>query len=455
MTFFVNAQLLNNSGIFPVKNYPAHSTLNDIQKATTHVNFSSENLKLFKSFVSKINTTETKVNSTSQTLLDSIVTKNISGINTKKDVFYYDKNGNDTTVLRYDWDDVTSNWLISLKEKSVIDNNGLILSYETYLWIGGFYFMGGSKYENTYNSNNEVLTNTEYKWDALTSSWIYSSKSENSYDANNNLITTIVYSRNNVLNVWNQLTKSTFNYDLNNKLITEIDFNWDNITVNWVNNVKDEHAYDTHGNDTLMLGYKWDYVGLVWNINNKTRFFYDSNNLSAGLEYWNWNSNTNTWTGAGKLEYVFNSNKQLTLFALYSWNSQTSTWIGLTKTESIYNGNNFKTIENNYNWNTSTSSWDKSEISTYYYSLNMTSNPSLSGSNLAVYPNPVSNELHITGLNSISDISILDITGKTIFTQNSIGKTIDVSSLNEGIYFLQITNKTGRVNYKFIKTHTK
>jgi len=455
MAFTVNAQLLNNSGVFPVKNNPAHSTLNEIQKATTHVNFSSENLELFKSFVSKNKTAETKVNSSTQSLLDSIVTKNLSGIYSKKDVFYYDKNGNDTTVLTYDWDTATSKWLISLKEKSVKDNNGLILSYETYIWIGGFYFMGGSKYENTYNINKKVLTKTEYTWDIITSNWIYSSKSENTYDSNNNLITTIDYTRDNTLNVWNQLTKSTFNYDLNNKLISEIDYNLDNTSMNWVNNIKDDHFYDTHGNDTLMLGYKWDTGASVWNIDNKTRFFYESNNLSTGLENWIWNSTNNTWTGSGKIEYTFNSNKQLTLFILYTWYNNTSTWVGFTKTESIYDGNNYKTIENTYKWNTNTSSWDKFEISNYYYSLKTTGNPSLFGTNLVIYPNPVSTEMQISGLNENSDIAILDITGKTIFTQKNIGKSIDVSTLNEGIYFLQITNITGTRNYKFIKIHSK
>jgi len=467
MTFIVNAQLLNNSGISPVKNNPDHTTLNkvdigkqknftsELQRATTHVNTSSENTNLLTTFVSKIKTAETKVNTASKPLLDSIVTKKVSGINSKKEIFYYDKNGNDTTVLSYDWDIATAKWLISLREKSVKDNNGLILSYETYIWIGGFYYIGGTKYENTYNTNNKVVTKTEYTWNVLTSNWIYSSKSENSYDAQNNLITTIGYSRDNNLNVWNQLTKSVYSYDVNNKLISETDYNWDSIAVNWVNNIRDDHSYDTHGNDTLTLGYKWDNVGLVWNVNNKTRSLFDSNNLPTGFELWNWNSTNNTWTGAGKLAYVYNINRQPTSFITYLWYSNNSTWLAYTKVESIYDGNNNKTIENSYNWNTGTSLWDKVEISTYYYTFVSTSSPTLSATNPVIYPNPVSTELQISGLSENSNISILDITGKTIFTQNNIGKTIDVSALNEGIYFLQIANMTGRVNYKFIKIRSK
>ena len=464
MTFFVNAQLLNNSGILQVKNNPLRLNINaestgkqkniitELLKATTHVNLSSENKELYMSLVSRLKTSEAKVNSSSKVFLDSIVTKTTSGTYTKKDVIYYDKNGNDTTILRYDWDIANSEWLLSLREKSVKDNNGLLLSYETYLWIGGFYFMGSIKYENTYNSNNDVLTKTEYTWDVLTRTWKYSSKSENLYDANNYLIRTTVSSRDNVLNVWNQQTKSVFNYDLNNKLISETDFNWDNTALNWVNNIKDDHFYDTQGNDTLKLEYKWDTGASVWNINNKIRFIYDSNTLSTRIENWDWN---NAWTETGKLEYTYNSNKQITIYAIYSLDSKTSIWKGILKTESIYDGNNYKTIENKFDWDTPTSAWFKIEISTYYYSSNTTGTPSLTGTNPVIYPNPVSNELQISGLNSNADISILDVTGKTIFTQKNSEKTIDVTALNEGIYFLQITNKTGSVNYKFIKIHSR
>jgi len=225
--------------------------------------------------------------------------------------------------------------------------------------------------------------------------------------------------------------------------------------VNWVYNIKDEHSYDTNGNDTLIVGYKWNTGTTVWDINNKTRFIYDSNNLSTRIENWDWNSGTNTWTETGKIEYAYNSNKLYTMVAIYSLNSETSILEGILKTESIYDGNNYKTTENKYEWNKGTSSWDKSEISTYYYSLNSTSNPSLFGTDLVIYPNPVSNELQISGSNVNSNISILDISGKTILTQKNVGKTIDVSSLKEGIYFLQLTNSTGTANYKFIKIHSR
>lgn len=444
ITFLLNAQLPNKDEI------RSKQLISEIQRAINHVNLSPERARLYSSIVSRI-LTETKENTSTQTVLDSIVTKNVSGVYSQKEAYYY-------------------------------NNNGLITSFESYNWIGGTLRMGVSKYENTYNSDKKVLVNTLYLWDFISSTWKFTTKTENSYDANKNVINALDYSWDNTLNVWKKSTKSEFSYDANNTLITEVESKWDN--VNWNNYIKNEYKFNALKKDTLVLESTWDTSSSTWNITSKTRFIYDSQNNLTDIESWDWNSGTNTWTGVIKIEMAYDNKNQPVSTVTSEWDSGTSTWKGLSKytityyanqleqfatnyilignswvednrKESIYNGSNNRTIENSYNWNLTTNSWDKTEISTYYYSFITTFNPSIVGSSIVVYPNPVSTELQITGVSVNSIISILDISGKIIFTQKYIGKTIDVSSLHEGIYFLQISDITGRVNYKFIKNHSK
>jgi len=73
-------------------------------------------------------------------------------------------------------------------------------------------------------------------------------------------------------------------------------------------------------------------------------------------------------------------------------------------------------------------------------------------SELLIYPNPTNGELNIkiSGLNII-ETKIVDITGKVVFTTNLINNSIDVSSLTNGIYFLQVQTKEGLLTQKFIK----
>lgn len=59
---------------------------------------------------------------------------------------------------------------------------------------------------------------------------------------------------------------------------------------------------------------------------------------------------------------------------------------------------------------------------------------------LSIYPNPVSNgKIFITSaLNKTKEINIYDVLGKTVMSETIIGKELNVSNLNPGVYILRI-----------------
>ena len=63
-----------------------------------------------------------------------------------------------------------------------------------------------------------------------------------------------------------------------------------------------------------------------------------------------------------------------------------------------------------------------------------------------VYPNPATNEINVTSDERLTNVTILDITGKIVYTSSEItsNQTVNVSSLNRGIYMVQVMtdNKT-------------
>lgn len=71
--------------------------------------------------------------------------------------------------------------------------------------------------------------------------------------------------------------------------------------------------------------------------------------------------------------------------------------------------------------------------------------------NLSIYPNPTSNQLTIDTELKISEITIIDITGKIIITTKENVKTINVADLSNGIYFIKIINEEGAITKKFVK----
>ena len=73
-----------------------------------------------------------------------------------------------------------------------------------------------------------------------------------------------------------------------------------------------------------------------------------------------------------------------------------------------------------------------------------------------IYPNPVNDQLHITGLDPETDAAIVvtDITGKIIKkldAGNINNITINTRSLAPGTYYLIIQKENKRTAYKFIK----
>lgn len=72
--------------------------------------------------------------------------------------------------------------------------------------------------------------------------------------------------------------------------------------------------------------------------------------------------------------------------------------------------------------------------------------------NIKLYPNPTTSTLNFDskGL-EVNSIMISDVTGKVIKSISSVSNTIDVSSLVNGLYIIQIQTDKGIYNSKFIK----
>lgn len=70
----------------------------------------------------------------------------------------------------------------------------------------------------------------------------------------------------------------------------------------------------------------------------------------------------------------------------------------------------------------------------------------------SISPNPVSNELRLSNSELIEKVEISNLMGQKIKTVQKTQTTIDVSELQQGIYFLSIFDKTGKSSsHKFIK----
>ncbi|WP_395054029.1 T9SS type A sorting domain-containing protein, partial [Flavobacterium sp.] len=74
---------------------------------------------------------------------------------------------------------------------------------------------------------------------------------------------------------------------------------------------------------------------------------------------------------------------------------------------------------------------------------------------ISLYPNPTKNTISIhlpeSGNYQVQDISILNLLGQNVIKNVKNNKNIDVSSLQKGIYIVNLKTNNGDWNSKFVK----
>ena len=70
---------------------------------------------------------------------------------------------------------------------------------------------------------------------------------------------------------------------------------------------------------------------------------------------------------------------------------------------------------------------------------------------LAIFPNPVKDVLNINYDKAISQIDVYDVNGKLVKTFTTVGSSINVSDLSDGVYMLNIQTEEGLVVRKIVK----
>ena len=64
---------------------------------------------------------------------------------------------------------------------------------------------------------------------------------------------------------------------------------------------------------------------------------------------------------------------------------------------------------------------------------------------LKLYPNPATDKIHVSSIRTLSRLALYDVYGKLILTKENDTKILDVSRLNSGVYFLEVSSNTEKV----------
>ncbi len=94
--------------------------------------------------------------------------------------------------------------------------------------------------------------------------------------------------------------------------------------------------------------------------------------------------------------------------------------------------------------------WCKDEAAIYSEDCSLSIDDNLQPQ-VMVYPNPTKDYLYIESSNTINSIKVFDVLGKLVFQENNQVNQIDISSLDNGLFFIKIETDQGVSTQKVLK----
>lgn len=252
----------------------------------------------------------------------------------------------DTAIKTYILiDSVDYTWSFSRRSKQVfMDNytgtNVEIKDYDVreykYLLFSMF---PRNKWVQTFDSDGNIIQNTQKRWDFATSSW------EDLFQ---------------------------IRYSYSGKLITEeLEQEMDTKTLKWLNTKRHLYTY-VGSNLTEELTQGWNAELNIWENSSKYTFTYTLDHI-ASTKFESWDSLSSTWVigSASKTEYIF-SGSDILESTTSEWNLASSIWQRNHKDSNIYIGGLLAEKWSMF-WSTRTDSLYAKKGQKFYYSSGMLS----------------------------------------------------------------------------------
>lgn len=321
---------------------------------------------------------------------------------------------------------VDNSWELAVKREYAHNGAGSLIMYAFYVWSANNGWEKSSKDEYFVNSNNLPDSVYHYQKSPNLNQWELKSIYVYAYDTNNNVVNQSQYSVNVSTNQRIKSYYKEFLYDTNAWLIKDYSgMYWGSSSV-WDTSMMVIHHNDTAGVDTMSMMYtRFAAYGGTWDLKYRTQRFFDSNNNLKSYIQSSWNGSVNQWEYSSKEVRTFDNNylkSDLVLPPNYYYNTMIISAI-------------------NYKWSSSNMMWENSELHHYYYSMDATSLEEIQKPSCSIYPNPSSDFIRIDLKNTslTFDLKLYDVSGKMIVLYRlKNNQLIDIRSMGKGVYFYKI-----------------
>jgi len=342
---------------------------------------------------------------------------------------------NDSVVFfrQYYWADTTSQW--NLYSATHFTYNSTIVRdsvKETQIDTGS----GLKNYEQDiyfYNTNGNISAALNHTWTGV--SWFNQDSTAYTYNASKNLINVLGMTFNKSTGNYDNRTQSIYSYNTSGQLTKDIIQNWNLLASSWETQQRDAYTYDPSGNLSTATHFLPDASGVL-TLSSKDSSSYDaSQNLIAQVNMI-YDTTAKVFVNNSMYTISYDTSNRPLVYTTQTWNG--SGWIYTT-------GQDVQTH--------------------YYYDLYADTSVSVNNVNnivaFDVYPIPASAffSMNIGWKNAQPfTVGIYDINGRLVkqWSEKATAKyhkTVPVSELGSGNYFIKISSSNGQLGRQISIVH--
>lgn len=296
------------------------------------------------------------------------------------------------------------------------------------------------KHNYTYTTSGKEQSVIHADWADSSMDWNPYEEYYSLYDINDNLIRYLGTEWNLDVLAWMPATKDTIEYDLLQILLRTTSESWSVTSNLWTPYYRNEYEHDAAGNLIRITGQSWDESLLNFQNSNQYLFQFNGDALEENI-FQVWNTNSLEWNNFNRTVYVYDSTSLLIEKVIHNWTS--NTWVATYRYLYVNDAYGNVIQSTGQSWNNSTAEWKNIERYTASW-ISFTTNTgevATGFTSVLVFPNPVSQQLFIAGLQPAMNYSALitDVSGKVLLNTNFKNEqSVSVDELTEGVYLLTI-----------------
>ncbi len=296
------------------------------------------------------------------------------------------------------------------------------------------------KHNYNYTTSGKEQSVIHADWADTSMDWNPYEEYYSLYDINDNLIRYLGSEWNLDVLAWLPSTKDTIEYDLFHNLLRTTSESWSVTSNIWTPYYRNEYEHDAAGNLIRITGQSWDESLLNFQNSNQYLFSFNGDVLEENI-FQVWSTTSLEWNNFNRTVYVYDSTSLLIEKVIHNWTDDN--WVATYRYLYVNDAYGNVIQSTGQSWNNSTAEWNNIERYTASW-ISFTTNTGEAATDFTsvlVFPNPVSQQLFIAGLQPTMNYSALitDVSGKVRLNTNFKNEqSVSVDELTEGVYLLSI-----------------